>query len=215
MLDTHVLTSCLPTAYQVALQENPAVNAVIDDGHIVYRDYVDISIAVSSARRPQESPAGRSHQIERAPARTAAPIESPPPCTALPERKRRRHVWSRSAQSACLRWRVAAALGRASCVGKSPVVSSSGDAPPSPAISRHLPSSPPTQVPQRTDRARAARCGEDGVRRHRAGATAPWHCRHPLPGIAITPLQCDGPPYPSMCAAACAPDVHRMCIACA
>ena len=35
-------------ASAVALQENPAVNAVIDDGHIVYRDYVDISIAVSS-----------------------------------------------------------------------------------------------------------------------------------------------------------------------
>ena len=35
-------------ATAVALQENPAVNAVIDDGHIVYRDYVDISIAVSS-----------------------------------------------------------------------------------------------------------------------------------------------------------------------
>ena len=35
-------------AAAVALQENPAVNAVIDDGHIVYRDYVDISIAVSS-----------------------------------------------------------------------------------------------------------------------------------------------------------------------
>ena len=34
-------------AAAVALQENPAVNAVIDDGHIVYRDYVDISIAVS------------------------------------------------------------------------------------------------------------------------------------------------------------------------
>jgi 2-oxoglutarate dehydrogenase E2 component (dihydrolipoamide succinyltransferase) len=35
-------------AAAVALRENPAVNAVIDDGHIVYRDYVDISIAVSS-----------------------------------------------------------------------------------------------------------------------------------------------------------------------
>jgi len=31
-----------------ALKEQPAVNAVIDDGHIVYRDYVDISVAVSS-----------------------------------------------------------------------------------------------------------------------------------------------------------------------
>lgn len=35
-------------AAAAALQEQPAVNAVIDDGHIVYRDYVDISIAVSS-----------------------------------------------------------------------------------------------------------------------------------------------------------------------
>ena len=31
-----------------ALQEQPAVNAVIDGGDIVYRDYVDISVAVSS-----------------------------------------------------------------------------------------------------------------------------------------------------------------------
>ena len=31
-----------------ALQEYPLVNAVIDDDHIVYRDYVDISVAVSS-----------------------------------------------------------------------------------------------------------------------------------------------------------------------
>lgn len=37
-------------ASAVALQENPAVNAVIDDGHIVYRDYVDISIAVSAPK---------------------------------------------------------------------------------------------------------------------------------------------------------------------
>ena len=35
-------------AAATALQEQPAVNAVIDDGHIVYRDYVDISVAVSS-----------------------------------------------------------------------------------------------------------------------------------------------------------------------
>jgi len=31
-----------------ALQDQPLVNAVIDDGHIVYRDYIDISVAVSS-----------------------------------------------------------------------------------------------------------------------------------------------------------------------
>jgi len=31
-----------------SLVDQPAVNAVIDDGHIVYRDYVDISVAVSS-----------------------------------------------------------------------------------------------------------------------------------------------------------------------
>lgn len=33
-----------------ALQEIPAVNAVIDGGDIVYRDYVDISVAVSAPR---------------------------------------------------------------------------------------------------------------------------------------------------------------------
>ncbi len=33
-----------------ALQELPAVNAVIDDKEIVYRDYVDISVAVATPK---------------------------------------------------------------------------------------------------------------------------------------------------------------------
>ena len=33
-----------------ALQDNPAVNAVIDSGDIVYRDYVDISVAVATPK---------------------------------------------------------------------------------------------------------------------------------------------------------------------
>jgi pyruvate/2-oxoglutarate dehydrogenase complex dihydrolipoamide acyltransferase (E2) component len=33
-----------------AIQEQPAVNAVIDGDDIVYRDYVDISVAVSSPK---------------------------------------------------------------------------------------------------------------------------------------------------------------------
>ncbi|KAF0972233.1 hypothetical protein FDP41_009541 [Naegleria fowleri] len=35
-------------AASIALQEVPAVNAVIDNGEIVYRDYVDISVAVAT-----------------------------------------------------------------------------------------------------------------------------------------------------------------------
>lgn len=33
-----------------ALQDQPVVNAVIDDLEIVYRDYVDISVAVSTPK---------------------------------------------------------------------------------------------------------------------------------------------------------------------
>ncbi|KAG2388930.1 hypothetical protein C9374_014330 [Naegleria lovaniensis] len=35
-------------AASIALQEVPAVNAIIDNGEIVYRDYVDISVAVAT-----------------------------------------------------------------------------------------------------------------------------------------------------------------------
>ena len=37
-------------ASAAALQEIPAVNAVIDGSDIVYRDYVDVSVAVASPR---------------------------------------------------------------------------------------------------------------------------------------------------------------------
>ena len=37
-------------AAAAALKEIPAVNAVIEGGDIVYRDYVDVSVAVSSPR---------------------------------------------------------------------------------------------------------------------------------------------------------------------
>jgi 2-oxoglutarate dehydrogenase E2 component (dihydrolipoamide succinyltransferase) len=37
-------------AAAMALQEQPIINAVIDGGDIVYRDYVDISVAVASPR---------------------------------------------------------------------------------------------------------------------------------------------------------------------
>lgn len=33
-----------------ALQDQPVVNAVIDDKEIIYRDYVDISVAVASPK---------------------------------------------------------------------------------------------------------------------------------------------------------------------
>lgn len=36
------------TAY--ALQDQPIVNAVIDDQDIVYRDYIDISVAVATPK---------------------------------------------------------------------------------------------------------------------------------------------------------------------
>jgi 2-oxoglutarate dehydrogenase E2 component (dihydrolipoamide succinyltransferase) len=39
---------CKAAAY--ALQDQPVVNAVIDNGEIVYRDYVDISVAVASPK---------------------------------------------------------------------------------------------------------------------------------------------------------------------
>lgn len=39
---------CKATAY--ALQDQPVVNAVIEDNEIVYRDYVDISVAVASPK---------------------------------------------------------------------------------------------------------------------------------------------------------------------
>mmetsp|Transcript_30465 Transcript_30465/g.81958 ORF Transcript_30465/g.81958 Transcript_30465/m.81958 type:complete len:408 (+) Transcript_30465:61-1284(+) len=42
--------SAFVRAAVVALQEQPAVNAVIDGTDIVYRDYVDISVAVSSPK---------------------------------------------------------------------------------------------------------------------------------------------------------------------
>ena len=37
-------------ASAAALQEIPAINAVIDGKDIVYRDYVDISVAVASPK---------------------------------------------------------------------------------------------------------------------------------------------------------------------
>mmetsp|Transcript_7982 Transcript_7982/g.15751 ORF Transcript_7982/g.15751 Transcript_7982/m.15751 type:complete len:226 (+) Transcript_7982:681-1358(+) len=40
--------SAFVAAAAKALQEQPAVNAVIDGGDIVYRDYVDISVAIAS-----------------------------------------------------------------------------------------------------------------------------------------------------------------------
>jgi 2-oxoglutarate dehydrogenase E2 component (dihydrolipoamide succinyltransferase) len=40
--------SCFVAASCRALMEQPAVNAVIDDGEIIYRDYVDVGVAVSS-----------------------------------------------------------------------------------------------------------------------------------------------------------------------
>lgn len=36
------------TAY--ALQDQPIVNAVIDDNEIIYRDYIDISVAVATPK---------------------------------------------------------------------------------------------------------------------------------------------------------------------
>lgn len=42
--------SAFVKASAFALQDQPAVNAVIDDKEIVYRDYVDISVAVSTPK---------------------------------------------------------------------------------------------------------------------------------------------------------------------
>jgi 2-oxoglutarate dehydrogenase E2 component (dihydrolipoamide succinyltransferase) len=37
-------------ASAVALKEQPVVNAVIDGGDMVYRDFIDISVAVSAPK---------------------------------------------------------------------------------------------------------------------------------------------------------------------
>ena len=42
--------SAFVKASAFALQDQPVVNAVIDDLEIVYRDYVDISVAVSTPK---------------------------------------------------------------------------------------------------------------------------------------------------------------------
>lgn len=42
--------SAFVKASAYALQDQPSVNAVIDDLEIVYRDYVDISVAVSTPK---------------------------------------------------------------------------------------------------------------------------------------------------------------------
>lgn len=42
--------SAFVKASAYALQDQPAVNAVIDDLEIVYRDYVDISVAVATPK---------------------------------------------------------------------------------------------------------------------------------------------------------------------
>lgn len=42
--------SAFVKASAFALQDQPVVNAVIDDMEIVYRDYVDISVAVSTPK---------------------------------------------------------------------------------------------------------------------------------------------------------------------
>jgi 2-oxoglutarate dehydrogenase E2 component (dihydrolipoamide succinyltransferase) len=42
--------SAFVKASTVALQEQPEVNAFIDDGDIIYRDYVDVSVAVSTPK---------------------------------------------------------------------------------------------------------------------------------------------------------------------
>lgn len=41
-------------ASAAALVDSPTVNAVIDDGDIVYRDYVDISVAVATPKVKSE-----------------------------------------------------------------------------------------------------------------------------------------------------------------
>jgi 2-oxoglutarate dehydrogenase E2 component (dihydrolipoamide succinyltransferase) len=42
--------SAFVRASTAALQEQPVVNAVIDGNDIVYRDYIDISVAVSTPK---------------------------------------------------------------------------------------------------------------------------------------------------------------------
>ena len=42
--------SAFVRACSYSLEKQPIVNAVIDDKHIVYRDYVDISVAVATPR---------------------------------------------------------------------------------------------------------------------------------------------------------------------
>jgi len=42
--------SAFVKASAYALQDQPVVNAVIDDKDILYRDYVDISVAVSTPK---------------------------------------------------------------------------------------------------------------------------------------------------------------------
>lgn len=42
--------SAFVRAAAYALQDQPVVNAVIDENEIIYRDYVDISVAVSSPK---------------------------------------------------------------------------------------------------------------------------------------------------------------------
>lgn len=44
------MMSTFAKASAVALQDQPAVNAVIDGGDIIYRDYIDISIAVATPK---------------------------------------------------------------------------------------------------------------------------------------------------------------------
>lgn len=42
--------SAFVKAAAFALQDQPVVNAVIDDTDILYRDYIDISVAVATAK---------------------------------------------------------------------------------------------------------------------------------------------------------------------
>ena len=42
--------SAFVKATAFALQDQPIVNAVIDDNEIIYRDYIDISVAVATPK---------------------------------------------------------------------------------------------------------------------------------------------------------------------
>ncbi len=42
--------SAFVRAATLALQEQPTVNAVIEDSEIVYRDYIDVSVAVATPK---------------------------------------------------------------------------------------------------------------------------------------------------------------------